>query len=146
MRGRGDRPDVEPGDVPVLRDDALAGEPELLGRIALAALALAVVAALGWRGPSGGAVSVAATFWASWSLCLAVLVRGHPQGLYRPAAAYLVLFGLFHGGLLLSVAVRGDSVSEDARWLEDAHTPQAVSLAVLGMAGYTLAAGLAGRG
>lgn len=132
----------------MLRDGALAGEPDLLGRIVLVALALvaAVVLALGWPVPSGGVVPAAATFWASWSLCLTVLVRGHPQELYRPAAAYLVLFGLFHGGLLLSVAVRGDSVSEDARWLEDAHTPQAVSLAVLGMAGYTLAAGLAGRG
>ena len=144
MRGRRGRSEVERGDVPVLRDGALAGEPP--ARIASVALVVvAAVTAVEWSVPSGGVVSAAATFWASWALCLAVLVRGHPQGIYRPAAAYLVLFGLFHGGLLLSVALRGDSAS-DARWLEDAHTPQAVSLAVLGMAGYTVAAGLAGRG
>ncbi|WP_162185707.1 O-antigen polysaccharide polymerase Wzy [Lentzea aerocolonigenes] len=141
--GRRGRSGVEPGELPVLRDGAIPRE--LPARIALVAAA-AVVAAVGWRVPSSGVVPAAVTFWASWSLCLAVLVRGHPQGIYRPAATYLVLFGLFHGGLLLSVAVRGDSVSEDARWLEDAHTPQAVSLAVLGMVGYTVAAGLAGRG
>jgi hypothetical protein len=145
MRGRRGRSAVERGEVPVPLDGALAGESP--ARIASVALVAAVVmAAVAWRVPSGGVVPAAATFWASWSLCLAVLVRGHPQGIYRPAAAYLVLFGLFHGGLLLSVAVRGGSVSGDARWLEDAHTPQAVSLAVLGMAGYTAAAGLAGRG
>lgn len=119
--------------------------PELAGHLALAAVATTVVA-LVWCVPSTGVMPAAATFWVSWSLCLAVLVRGHPRGIYRPAAAYLVLFGLFHGGLLLGVAVRGDAVAEDARWLEDAHTPQAVSLALLGMAGYTVAAGLAGRG
>lgn len=129
-----------------VKDGALAGTPQPLGRIAAVALTTAVAAALAWPLPSGGVVPAAATFWVSWSLCLAVLVRGHPQGLYRPAAAYLVVFGLFHGGLLLSVALRADPVSEDARWLEDAHTPQAVSLAVLAMAGYTLAAGLTGRG
>jgi hypothetical protein len=134
---------VEPGELPVLRDGAIPRE--LPARIALVATA-AVVAAVGWRVPSSGVVPAAVTFWASWSLCLAVLVRGHPQGIYRPVVTYLVLFGLFHGGLLLSVAVRGESVSEDARWLEDARTPQAVSLAVLGMVGYTVAAGLAGRG
>lgn len=139
MHGRRGRSEVERGDVPVLRNGALAGGQP--GRIALVAL----VAVVAWCVPSGGVVSAAAIFWAAWSLCLAVLVRGHPQGIYRPAAAYLVLFGLFHGGLLLSVAMRGDSVSEDARWLEDAHTPQAVSLAVLGMAVYTAAAGLVGR-
>lgn len=140
------RSEVEAGAVPVLEDGTLARAPEPLGRIAAVALTAAVVAMLAWRSPSDDVVSAAATFWASWSLCLAVLVWGHPQGLYRPAAAYLVLFGLFHGGLLLSAAVRADSVFEDVGWLEDPHTPQAVSLAVLAMAGYTLAAGLAGRG
>ncbi|MEU0885626.1 O-antigen polysaccharide polymerase Wzy [Lentzea sp. NPDC005914] len=143
MHERRGRSEVELGDLPVPPDGTLTRE--LPARIALVAT-VAVVAAVGWRVQSGDVVPAAATFWASWSLCLAVLVRGHPQGVYRPAAAYLVLFGLFHGGLLLSVAVRGGSVSEDVRWLEDAHTPQAVSLAVLGMAGYTVAAGLAGRG
>jgi hypothetical protein len=146
MSGRNDRSALEPDDGPVLRDGAPAGEPELFGHVALVVLAAAVVAAIGWRVPSGGVAPAATIFWAAWAICLTVLVRGHPQGVYRPATAYLVLFGLFHGGLLLSAAMRGASVSADTQWLEDAHTPQAVSLCVLGMAGYTLAAGLAGRG
>lgn len=144
--------EVEAAEASAPLPGGLSVGPRPLGRGVVVVVAVAVAAAVGWREPSGDVVSAAVTFWVSWSLCLAVLARGHPQGIYRPAAAYLVLFGVFHGGLLLSFAVRGDAASgdgqwlDDTLWLEDAYLPQAVALAVLGMAGYTLAAGLAGRG
>ncbi|TWP52410.1 O-antigen polysaccharide polymerase Wzy [Lentzea tibetensis] len=111
------------------------------------ALVVAAAGVAGWCEPPTG-TAVAATFWVSWAACLFVLVRGHPRGLFRPAAAYLVVFGLFHGGLLLAVVVRGehDLGFEDTVWLGDPLMPRAVSLAVLGMAAFTLAAVLASPG
>jgi hypothetical protein len=84
----------------------------------------------------------AVVFWLAWALCLALLAR---KGLWRPSTAYLVLFGLFHGGLLLSIAVRGADAftAYDVSWLYRGYTTEATRLAVLGMSAFTLCAELA---
>jgi hypothetical protein len=112
-------------------------------------LVIGAVGLVGWHLPFGdGVESLAATFWVSWVVCLALLAWGHPQHCFRPSAAYLLVFGLFHGGLLLGIAVEGaDAFAvEDTWWIYDVHTPQAVSLVIAGMASFTLLAGLADRG
>lgn len=88
---------------------------------------------------------LAALFALAWALCLALVAR---RGLYRPATAYLVLFGLFHGGLLFSVALRGADAftAYDSSWLYGGYTADAVRLAILGMAACTLAATIAAGG
>lgn len=89
----------------------------------------------------------AVLFWLAWTLCMALLVRG--GGFYRPSTAYLVLFGIFHGGLLLSVAVRGPEAfaAYDASWLYDGYTAAAIRLATIGMVTFALCAELsAGHG
>lgn len=91
---------------------------------------------------------LAGVFLATWLLCLVALAeRGH-GGIYRPSAMYMLIFGLFHGGLLLSVALRGPDGLEayDESWLYDPWTPTAVRLVLLGMVSFTVAAHLvAGR-
>jgi oligosaccharide repeat unit polymerase len=86
----------------------------------------------------------AVLFWLAWALSMALLVRR--GGFYRPSTAYLVLFGLFHGGLLLSVAVRGPDAftAYDASWLYTGYTAEAVRLSVVGMVVFTLCAELSG--
>ncbi|WP_160148892.1 O-antigen polysaccharide polymerase Wzy [Amycolatopsis alkalitolerans] len=83
--------------------------------------------------------ALAVTFGLAWALCLALVGR---TGFYRPATAYLVLFGVFHGGLLFSIAVRGpDTFSAyDSSWLYSGYTAGAVRLAIAGMVACTLAA------
>ncbi|HJQ44878.1 MAG TPA: O-antigen polysaccharide polymerase Wzy [Amycolatopsis sp.] len=86
--------------------------------------------------------TLAAVFALAWALCLVLAGR---NGLYRPTTAYLVLFGLFHGGLLFSVALRGPDAftAYDSSWLYTGYTADAVRLTILGMAACTLAATLA---
>ncbi|HET6500109.1 MAG TPA: hypothetical protein VFG87_05015 [Amycolatopsis sp.] len=92
--------------------------------------------------------AAAAVFFVTLALCLTLVTGGMTGGFHRPSAAYLVLFGLFHGGLLLAVAVRGAGVfpAREVLWLYAGYTPDAVGLAVLGMAMFTFAAGLARAG
>jgi O-antigen polysaccharide polymerase Wzy len=87
-------------------------------------------------------------FFAVWALCLALLLSRGRGGLYRPSASYLVLFGLFHGGLLLSIWLRGPDgyVAYDISWIYDGYTSEAVNLAILGMVAFTIATELAARG
>lgn len=89
---------------------------------------------------------IAVTFFSAWGLCLALLLCG--GNVYRPSTCYLVLFGFFHGGLLLSIALRGPEAftAYDVSWIYDGYTPEATHLAILGMAAFTVAAELAGRG
>jgi hypothetical protein len=84
----------------------------------------------------------AVAFWLAWALCLALLVR---KGVWRPSTAYLVLFGLFHGGLLLSIALRDAEVVTDygVFWLYHSHMAEATRLAILGMTAFALCAELA---
>lgn len=87
---------------------------------------------------------LATAFVAVWLLCLTWLMEPSRQGVYRPSAAYLLVFGLFHGGLLVSCALRGpDGSVYDDSWLYEGYTRQAVELAILGMLSYTLATQLA---
>lgn len=121
---------------------ALSPEPRTHGRV-LPALGLAFVVVLGsvlgsmptdLRGD-------AAIFFTVWAACLALLAGGVPGGFYRPGAAYLTLFGFFHGGLLLSIALRGPDAftAYDISWIFAGYTPSAVELALLGMVAFTLA-------
>ncbi len=83
-------------------------------------------------------------FLVSWALCVSLLTIGRTGGVYRPSSAYLVLFGLFHGGLLISIALRGPDAfaTYDSLWIYGGYTAQATRLVILGMAVFTLAATL----
>ena len=85
-------------------------------------------------------VGMAAVFAIGWISCLAFLINGRPDGIYHPSASYLVVFGLFHGGLLFSLAAAGDGLHEhkQSAWVYYAGTPHAVSLAILGMVAFTI--------
>lgn len=86
-----------------------------------------------------------AVFVVAWVSCLALLAVGNRAGPYRPSAGYVIIFGLFHGGLLISVGLRGAAgfAGIDGSWLYGGYTEQAVRLAVLGMVVFTLTAELA---
>lgn len=118
------------------------------GRLAATLLAVAVVTAVGLYLPAqpGDVGALAVAFGATWLLLVAVLAGGDRRGAYRPSAAYLMLFGLFHGGLIISVALLGPSAASDppAMWLYNAHAVEAVKLAIIGMAAFALAAALVG--
>jgi len=88
---------------------------------------------------------LAVSFALAWAICLMLLVTNGRGGLYRPSAGYLVVFGLFHGGLLVSIALRGPEgfTAYDTSWLYSGYTPSAVRLAILGMATFALVAELA---
>ncbi|MFD2417331.1 O-antigen polysaccharide polymerase Wzy [Amycolatopsis pigmentata] len=116
--------------------------PRTHGRV-LPALGLAVVVVLG---SLSGAMPTdlsadAAVFFVVWTACLALMAGGVPGGFYRPGAAYLTLFGFFHGGLLLSIALRGPDAftAYDISWVFAGYTPGAVELALLGMVTFTVA-------
>jgi hypothetical protein len=112
----------------------------------LTGLAVLGLLLLGWPGlvaqePLG---YQAAAFSLVWLLCLTLLARR--QGTYGPGPIYLVLFGLFHGGLLLTAALRGIGAVPAAAvgWLLSPYTPAATWLVTLAMLAFTSAA-LAGR-
>ena len=89
---------------------------------------------------------VTVAFTAVWVLCLLLLASKRRGGVYRASASYLILFGLFHGGLLISIALRGPdgfTVADDS-WIYHGYTTQAVHLAIFGMIAFTLAANLLG--
>lgn len=110
-------------------------------------LAVAALALVEFNIPldSGDVRAMAVAFFASWILCLTSLVERERGGIYRPSAMYLLVFGLFHGGLLLTVALRGSEglTAYDSSWIYSGYTPEAVHQVVLGMAVFTLAAQLA---
>ncbi|WP_214405092.1 O-antigen polysaccharide polymerase Wzy [Pseudonocardia lacus] len=84
----------------------------------------------------------ATVFVLAWALCLALAARRASGGVYSPAAAYLAVFGLFHGGLLLDIALRGTSglSGADISWLLGGLGPPAAALATVGMVAFTLGA------
>lgn len=112
------------------------------GPILIAALVCLTGAVLTVPLPTGDVSANAATFAIAWALCLALLTR---EGLWRPSTAYLVLFGLFHGGLLLSVAMRGADAftAYDVSWLYEGYAAEATRLVIVGMTAFTLCAELA---
>jgi hypothetical protein len=119
-------------------DDAGEDRATAAGALVLALVLVAAVV-LVFPVPDGDIAPLAGEFWLSWGLCVALLSRG---GWYRPSTTYLVLFGLFHGGLLITVALRGPAAftAYDTSWLYEAYTPPAVRLAVAGMIAFALCA------
>lgn len=81
----------------------------------------------------------AAVVTVTWLACLAVLA-GRGEGIYAPAVVYLAIFGLFHCGLLIAVALDG-SVTEALsmiQWLYSPYLARATTMVVLGMLAFTL--------
>jgi hypothetical protein len=87
--------------------------------------------------------ATAGVFVAVWLCCLVPLARGG-AGIYRPAAIYLILFGLFHGGLLVAMAFRGQHalIDYDSSWVYGGFADYSVRLALLGMVAFSLTAHL----
>jgi hypothetical protein len=112
------------------------------GRTALGLLALAIGAVLtpGLRADDIGVEALA--FAVVWIGCLLLVSARHPSGILCPSGIYLIVFGLFHGGLLFSVGLRGDAgrvVPLAAGWIDAASVPDAVRLSMLGAVAFTAA-------
>lgn len=101
---------------------------------------------LGALGDPGDVHRAALVFVAGWVLCVALLASRGRGGVYSPPAAYVVVFGLFHGGLLLNLVLRGDPGLPDVEigWFLTGLAPVAVTLASIGMLSFTLASSWAG--
>ena len=89
----------------------------------------------------------AVSFLLTWLLCMVLTADRADGGIYAPPAAYLAVFGLFHGGLLLTSAVQGwtDLPGADVRWLSGDRAPVAAALAALGMIAFTVGVALVQR-
>jgi hypothetical protein len=84
-----------------------------------------------------------------WVGCLVVLSARHRDGFLAPAGLYLLVFGLFHGGLLVTVAIRGDAglvVPIAGAWIYGPTIPAVTQLCVFGMGAFTGGVLLARRG
>jgi glycosyltransferase involved in cell wall biosynthesis len=81
----------------------------------------------------------------AWVAGIAVLARRSAYGIYASSVFYLLLLGLFHCGLVFSVAWRGEgSLNVLQRiWLSQGHTAAAVRLSVIAMLTFSLCSGLA---
>lgn len=106
-----------------------------------AVLALGVYQ-LGVLDDRGDIHRAALVFVAGWVLCVALLASRGQGGVYSPPAAYVVVFGLFHGGLLLNLVLRGSPGLPDVEisWFRTGLAPVAATLASIGMLSFTLAA------
>ena len=118
-------------------DQLLTHTPPRHREIVRLALVGATGVLIAYPVPDTGIPGLALGFTVVWALCLWLLSR---DGLYRPSTAYVVLFGLFHGGLLISSALRGPDAftAYETDWLYQGYTAEAVRLAVLGMVAFTL--------
>jgi O-antigen polysaccharide polymerase Wzy len=117
-------------------------------RAIILVVALAVLIATGLPADNSSINQVAFGFGATWLLCLIVLVRSPKGGIFRASVVYLVVFGLFHGGLVVQLAVRGPSalLDDDSNWIYGGQLPEAIRLCTLGMVAFTLGVELgAGR-
>jgi len=84
-----------------------------------------------------------------WVGCLLLLSAHHRDGFLAPAGLYLVVFGLFHGGLLVTVALRGDAglvVPLAGAWIYGPEVPAVTQLCLFGMVAFTAGVLLARRG
>lgn len=84
---------------------------------------------------------LASAFLLVWLGCL-VLVSNDGLGIYRCTSLYLILFGFFHGGLLISVALRGRDglVVPEGVWVYGPGVATAVRWSILAMIGFTVGA------
>lgn len=109
--------------------------------VLLAAL-LACVLVFPGLAETDGITGQAVRVFVVWVLCLATLVLRSPGGSYGAAPVYMFLFGLFHGGLLFTVALVGDRdlVLLQSGWVYLPYTVTAVRLSIVAMLVFTLAA------
>jgi hypothetical protein len=121
----------------------------LRGLSAAAALGLLLVLVLAFppltlRETVGGQAAVVGV---AWLACLIVLsTRG--EGAYAPSVVYLGIFGLFHCGLLIAVAL-SDTVATTMPlidWLYSPYLARAASLVVIAMLAFTVATTLVPAG
>lgn len=103
-----------------------------------------VLVIAGWlqsKGLAPGALAQAGTaFVLVWLGCLLLLWFTHKDGFYRPAATYLLVLGIFHGGLLISVLLGGgdsELVQFALPWLTSELLPASVHLVLVGMSCFT---------
>ncbi len=82
----------------------------------------------------------------TWAACLVGLALSRGEGAYGSGTLYLVIFGLFHGGLLFAVSISPDVVDRLplAMWLYSPYLPEATTMVVAGMLAFTLALALSG--
>ena len=112
------------------------------GRTAVAVVAIGLGVVASWSLRAGGLPLDAIAFGLVWVGSLLLLADHHPARFLSPAGLYLIVFGLFHGGLLASVALRGERgyVSPVASaWINSPGVPGAVRLSMLGCASFTAA-------
>jgi O-antigen polysaccharide polymerase Wzy len=115
-----------------------------VGPVSVAAAGLiAILVAPGLAGADGDIPAQAIAFAIGWLTCLVLLARRTATGPFGAAALYLFIFGLFHGGLLFSVALRGSEAStmdlgDTLDWLYGPYTAAATRLVLVGMFGYTI--------
>ncbi len=83
---------------------------------------------------------------AIWGLCLVLLARSSPSGVFSFASIYLLLLGLFHLGLVVPLALGLELPSaERPDWLSSPQLPLSLGLVAVAMLAFTLGAGLAPR-
>jgi hypothetical protein len=88
---------------------------------------------------AGGLRRAAFAFALVWIGALVLTSWNHPAGKYSASALYLLVFGLFHGGLLFSVALRGEAglvVPAGRDWVFGPELPAAVRLSLVGCTAY----------
>ena len=104
---------------------------------------------LGWSVPVGAIDRAALAFTLVWLAQLVLSSRTCRNGWRSIPVLYLATFGLFHGGLLLSVSLRGSAglvLPSGQAWLYGPYLPGAVRLVLLGTVAFGTAVQLAGRG
>jgi hypothetical protein len=122
-----------------------SAEPACTKRISVAGVGGALIVTgllLGTSIGQGQVDNAATAFGLVWVGCLILLSWNHPAGVYCPSALYLLVFGLFHGGLLFSVAVRGYQslvAPADQDWVFGHYLPEAVRLSIGGCVAYLAA-------
>jgi glycosyltransferase involved in cell wall biosynthesis len=109
------------------------------------ALSLAVMLVLPGLTTAQTFAGQGAVMFIVWVAGIAVLARRSAYGVYASSVFYLLLLGLFHCGLVFSVAWRGTASLNVLQkiWLSQGHTATAVRLSVLGMLAFSVASALA---
>jgi O-antigen polysaccharide polymerase Wzy-like protein len=116
-----------------------------VGRVRWAAGALlcGVLAWPGIAGEPGDLMRQAALFLIAWSISQWLLYFDSPYRALDVGVLYLLVFGLFHGGLLVVAMFR--QPGELPGWLTGWHTPSAVRLVIIAMLTFAIVFGLFSR-
>lgn len=119
-----------------------------VGRIAVALVLLGALVTFSVVSLDGAELELLALlFVLTWAGCLVLLTDQSRGGVFRASTAYLAMFGLFHGGLLVTVVLQGQSAflataEVSNLWLYGPRTGQAVRMVAIGMLSFSLAAAL----